>query len=164
MDGRRGPGIRDSGQFSGARQAAAEWRTVQRRTVEVVELARQGGSVEGRIDAAELPRLAPVLAASGGRIGYRLDGLIDDHGRSAARLHIEGRLGLRCDLCGEPLEWTLDETEEFFFVDDEEQLGSLPISPRHPACESRARPEPQPTGERPFAALASLRRGRTDIQ
>jgi uncharacterized protein len=167
---------------------------VQRRTVDVLELARRGGSVEGQIEAAELARLAPALAAPAGRIGYRLDGLIDEHGRSAASLHLEGRLQLRCDLCGQPLEWALDETERFFFVDEEAQLGelpittegaepllasrafdltalvedqailALPISPRHPQCEGSARDQAQPETNRPFAALASLRRGRTDIQ
>lgn len=165
------------------------------RTVDVLELAREGGSVEGEIEAADLARLSGMLAAPMGRIRYRFDGRIDDRGRSAASLRIEARLGLNCDLCGERLDWALDESDRFFFVDDEAQLGALPItadgdepllasrrfdlqdlveeqtilalpiSPRHPACERRARVEqPQDDASRPFAVLASLKRGRTDIQ
>ena len=165
------------------------------RTVDVLELAREGGSVEGEIDAAQLTRLSGMLAAPMGRIRYRFEGRIDERGRSAASLRIEARLGLNCDLCGERLDWVLDESDRFFFVDDEAQLGALPItvdgdepllasrrfdlqdlveeqtilalpiSPRHPECERRARAAgPELGGSRPFAALASLKRGRTDIQ
>jgi uncharacterized protein len=165
------------------------------RTVDVLELAREGGSVEGEVEAADLARLSRMLAAPMGRIRYRFDGRIDDRGRSAASLRIEARLGLNCDLCGERLDWALDESDRFFFVDDETQLGALPItadgdepllasrrfdledlveeqtilalpiSPRHPACERRARAEqPEDDASRPFAVLESLKRGRTDIQ
>jgi len=165
------------------------------RTVDVLELARESGSVEGEVEAADLPRLSAMLVAPMGRIRYRFDGRIDERGRSAASLRIEGRLGLNCDLCGERLDWALDETDRFFFVDDEAQLGSLPItaegdepllashrfdlqdlveeqtilalpiSPRHPACEQRARArQPRDDTSRPFAGLVALKRGRTDIQ
>jgi uncharacterized protein len=164
-------------------------------TIDVLELAREGGSVEGEVAAADLPRLSGMLAAPMGRIRYRFDGWIDERGRSAATLRIEARLGLNCDLCGERLDWLLEESDRFFFVDDEAQLGALPItaegdepllasrrfdlqglveeqtilalpiSPRHPACERRVRAEqPKDEASRPFAALASLKRGRTDIQ
>jgi len=165
------------------------------RTVDVLELAREGGSVEGEVEAADLARLSQMLTAPMGRIHYRLDGRIDDRGRSAADLRIEAHIGLNCDLCGERLDWAVDESARFFFVDDEAQLGTLPItadgdepllasrrfnlldlveeqtilglpiSPRHPACERRARAEqPEDDARRPFAVLASLKRGRTDIQ
>jgi uncharacterized protein len=139
--------------------------------IDVLELARDGGSVEGEIEAAGLARLAPMLAAPAGRIRYRLQGRIDGRGRRGAVLHIAGLLGLPCDRCGARLEWALDETDGFFFVDTEQQLESepitpdgdepllasrrfdvqelveeqailaLPISPRHPAC------APQPAAE-----------------
>jgi len=165
-----------------------------KRTVDVLELARDGSSVEGEIEAAALVRLAALLAAPMGRIRYRLQGRIDDQGRSGVILRLDGRLGLHCDLCGAPLEWPLAESDGFFFVDSEEQLGALPItadgdepllashrfdvqdlveeqailalpiSPRHPACEARPPAEPQDAGSRPFAVLAALKRGQKDIQ
>lgn len=165
------------------------------RTVDLLELARSGGSVEGEVDAGELPRLAGLLAPPMGRIRYRLQGRIDEKGRSGVTLKIEGRLGLICDLCGERLDWSLDESNGFFFVDDEAQLGELPItaegdepllpshrfdvlefveehailglpiSPRHHSCEERVRgSQPEQGTTRPFSVLASLKRGRSDIQ
>jgi uncharacterized protein len=164
-----------------------------KRTIDVMGLARDGASVEGEIEAAALARLSTMLAAPMGRIRYRLQGRIDERGRSAAVLHLDGLLGLRCDLCGARLEWTLSESDGFFFVDTEDELGALPItadgdepllasrrfdvedlveeqailalpiSPRHPACEARPR-EAQDAVSRPFAALASLKRGPKDIQ
>ncbi len=165
------------------------------RTVDVLELARDGGSVEGEVEASHLARLSAMLAPPMGRIQYRFQGRIDERGRSGASLRIEGRLGLNCDLCGERLDWVLDESDRFFFVEDEAQLGALPItaegdepllashrfdlqdlveeqtilalpiSPRHPACEQRARAaQPERDTARPFAVLATLKRGRTDIQ
>ena len=146
------------------------------RTVDVFELAREGGTVEGEFEVAELTRLLPMLVPPFGRIRFRLQGRIDDRGRDAATLRIQGRFGLSCDLCGSGLQWDLDETDGFFFVDDEEQLGTLPIepdadepllgsrhfdlrnlveeqailalpiSPRHPACRS---PEPAQGAEHP---------------
>jgi uncharacterized protein len=169
-------------------------QTVERRTVDVLELARDGGSVDGELEASELARLASLLVAPMGRIRFHFQGRIDAQGRTAAHLRIEGRLGLRCDLCGGRFEWTLDESQSFFFVDDESQLSALPItvegdepllasrrfdlqnlvedqvilalpiSPRDPACDQARGGEAQDPASRPFAALVSLKRGRTDIQ
>ena len=99
------------------------------RTVDVFELAREGAIVEGEFEVAELTRLLPMLVPPFGRIRFRLQGRIDDRGRDAATLRIQGRFGLSCDLCASGLQWELDETDGFFFVDDEEQLGALPIVP-----------------------------------
>jgi len=165
------------------------------RTVDVFELARDGGSVEGQVEAAELARLSGMPMHPVGPIRYVLQGRIDEHGRSAARLRLRGSLELACDLCGAPLAWELDESEGFFFLDDPEQIGALPItieadeplagsrlfdlhglveeqailalpiSPRHPACEQQLqRDRPEEQGRRPFAVLAALKRGRSDIQ
>jgi uncharacterized protein len=168
---------------------------VEKRTVDVLELAREGGSVEAEVEAAELERLAALLSPPMGRIRFHFVGRIDEHGRSAANLRIEGVVGLTCDLCGARLEWALDESDGFFFVGDEAQLGALPIepegdepllasrrfdlqdlveeqtilalpiSPRHPGCEQPNREgQPGQGVSGPFSVLASLKRGRTDIQ
>jgi uncharacterized protein len=166
-----------------------------KRTVDVFELARDGAGVEGQLEASELPRLSQLLVPPMGTVRFRFEGRIDEMGRSAARLRIEGCLGLSCDRCGSRLEWPLDETSGFFFVDDERELGrvpitvegdepllgsahfnlqdlveeqiilALPISPRHPSCEpALAADRPEQEARRPFAALAALKRGRSDIQ
>jgi uncharacterized protein len=164
-------------------------------TVDVVQLARDDDSVEAELDAAQLPRLSAMLAPPMGQIRYRLQGRVDEQGRPGVTLRLQGRLGLTCDLCGGRLDWTLDESSGYFLVDDEAQLGmlpitaegdepllasrrfdlqdlveeqailALPISPRHPECEQKVRASQAEQGTtRPFSALASLKRGRTDIQ
>ena len=100
-----------------------------KRTVDVFELAREAASVQGQLEAAELPRLSALLTPPMGRIRFSFEGYIDERGRTAARLRIEASLGLNCDLCGRRLQWALDETSRFFFVDDEQQLAALPIEP-----------------------------------
>jgi uncharacterized protein len=184
--------IRDSvvAKFSGTQSSGYGMRLV-----DLVDLARDGGSVEGELDAAGLPRLSTMLTAPMGRIRYRLQGRIDEQGRPGIGLQLEGRLGLTCDLCGGRLDWSLDESSGYFFVDDETQVGALPItaegdeplvasrrfdvqdlveeqailalpiSPRHAECEQRVRAaQPEQGTTRPFSVLASLKRGRTDIQ
>jgi uncharacterized protein len=101
---------------------------MEKRTVDVLELARNGGAVEGELEAGGLARLAPLLVAPMGSIHFHFQGHLDARGRPAARLRIDGHLGLSCDLCGETLAWPLNESEEFFFVEDEAQLGALPIT------------------------------------
>jgi uncharacterized protein len=166
-----------------------------KRTVDVFELARNAASVEGEIEASGLQRLSQLLAPPMGTVRFSFEGRIDEMGRPAARLRIEGRLGLNCDRCGGRLEWPLDETSGFFFVDDERELGllpitvegdepllgsahfnlqdlieeqiilALPISPRHPSCQPPLGADrPEQESRRPFAALAALKRGRSDIQ
>jgi len=175
--------------------AARIGRAAAMRKVDVVELARDGGSIEGELEAAHLTRLSGMLVPPMGRISYRFQGRVGERRRLGASLRIAGHLGLTCDLCGARLDWPLDESSGFFFVDDEAQLGALPItaegdepllashrfdlqdlveeqailalpiSPRHPACEQRARSaQPEQGTTRPFAVLASLKRGRNDIQ
>ena len=168
----------------------------ERRIIDLIELVRDGASVEGEIEASGLARLSTMLAAPMGRIRYRLRGRIDERQRRGAILHIAGLLGLQCDRCGTRMEWTLDESDGFFLVDTQEQVEgepitpdgdepllashrfdvqelveeqailALPVSPRHPSCEvhAPAEAEPEERGARPFAVLASLKRGRKDIQ
>jgi DUF177 domain-containing protein len=176
-------------QFSGARNM--KW------TVDVFELAREARSVSGEVESADLARLAPMLARPEGRIRFQMRARTDAAGRSAASLELQGQLKLTCDLCGSELDWPLDTgSVGFFFVEDEAQLGalpisvdgdepllgshhldlldlvedqtilSLPISPRHPGCEPLAQPDPEADASRthPFAQLAALKRGRTDVK
>jgi uncharacterized protein len=134
------------------------------RSVDVFDLARQARSVEVQVPVEQMPRLASLLAGAAAPVRAELKGGIDDQGRDAARLCLQGTLPLICDRCGRPYEWSLDAEAGFFFVADEAQLRaepiiaegdepligsghfdwwelvedqailSLPISPRHPDC------------------------------
>lgn len=106
---------------------------------DVWELARRRGSVQGQLSLKDTPRLAEQLADAAGALRYRLDGLVDELGRPAARLEVQGRVLARCDRCGAPVAVPIHERAQFYFVGDEEELGKLPIdeSEQEPLLGSR---------------------------
>lgn len=106
---------------------------------DVWELSRRLGVVQGQLAVKDAPRLAGQLADDTGALHYRFSGLVDELGRPAARLELQGRVLARCDRCGGPVEVAIDERPQFFFVADEEELDKLPIdqSPEEPLLGSR---------------------------
>lgn len=96
-------------------------------TCDVWELARRSGSVHGQLSLKDTPRLVEQLADAAGALHWRLDGLIDELGRPAARLEVQGRVLARCDRCGRTVAVPIHERARFYFVDDEDELGKLPI-------------------------------------
>lgn len=101
---------------------------------DVWELSRRAAAVEGELGLEEAPRLAAQLADTAGALRYRLTGLVDELGRPAARLLVQGRVRARCDRCGGAVEVPIGEQAQFYFVDDERALERLPIddSPEEP--------------------------------
>lgn len=150
------------------------------KTIDVFAAARAAAVREGRIPLAKLPRLAASLvggrAAIGDGIAFHCAALIDGHGRPALHLTIEAVLPLRCDRCGQAIDWPLAAERDFYFVateaelaalaidtsDEEALLGSanfdlagliedeailqLPISPRHAHCSLAGIGTPARTG------------------
>jgi uncharacterized protein len=117
------------------------------KSVDVFELARTGGHVEGSTPAGDLSRLSAELVDPSGQIAYRFEGRTDSLGRPAVRLRVAGRLPVRCDRCGEPVVVPLDRTTEFFFVRDEAELAALPVT---------VEDEPEPLLGSPQFDLAAL--------
>ena len=97
------------------------------RFCDVWDLARRSGMVQGELALRDSSRLSAQLADSDGALHYRLCGMIDERGRPAARLELDGVVRARCDRCGEPVEVPIEERALFYFVVDEAELGSLPI-------------------------------------
>jgi uncharacterized protein len=95
--------------------------------VDVFELARQRGTVQGALPLAELPRLAASLVRSDGAIRFKVDGLVDDRGQPGAQMWLESDLVLECQRCGGETVFQLRREVRFRFVADEEQLNQLPI-------------------------------------
>jgi uncharacterized protein len=151
------------------------WLAIVKRTVDIFELAGAGAQVDARIAIDRMPRLASLLARSGGELSCVLRGHLDERGRAAAVLRLRGVVGLTCDRCSAPLDWMLEADASFYFVagqveldavpitaeGDEPLVGSrqfdwwelaedqailsLPISPRHPHC--AAAPPPAADGD-----------------
>lgn len=95
--------------------------------LDVYTLARQGGVREGCLAVAQLPRLAAGLLRSEGTLRFRALGLHDALARPALRLRVEGSVPLRCDRCGGELQLALAGEREFFFVQTQRELASLPV-------------------------------------
>lgn len=79
--------------------------------VDSLEFARDGGVLDGMLKIADLPRLADVLAATGGNLAVRLEGqrvIASDGGRSFwLILAVEGALSLVCQRCLSGVEFPL---------------------------------------------------------
>ena len=101
---------------------------------DVWELARRGRAVEGELAVKDAERLLEQLADGGGTLHFRFSGLIDERGRAGARLDLDGTVHAICDRCGGPVAVEIRERTQFYFVDDEGELGRLPIddSPEEP--------------------------------
>ena len=96
-------------------------------TIDAFELARLRGVVEGRLPIDATRRLRASLRNGAGAIDYRLQGLIDDHGRPAMRLSLRGELPHTCDRCGQAMSLPLAHEATFYFVRDESELATLPV-------------------------------------
>ncbi len=94
---------------------------------DVFELARTRGEIRGELPLACLPRLIAELLDSEGCLRFHLAGRLDERGRAAAELNVEGRVRMTCDRCGAAVEVSILEHGSFFFVSDEAELMSLPI-------------------------------------
>jgi len=104
-------------------------RADARNTIDVFDLARQRGIVEGRLAFGAARRLRASLRDAAGGIEYRLQGFVDERGRPAARLHLRGDLPLTCDHCGRAMNLQLDHEATFYFLRDESELAALPVVP-----------------------------------
>ncbi len=98
------------------------------RTVDVYHLASTGASVEAQLPVGQMTRLGPLLARSDALMHGRLRGRIDELGRPAAVLELSCNFALTCDRCANVLDWPLQVSTGFYFVDDESTLNAVPIA------------------------------------
>lgn len=95
--------------------------------IDVWELARGRETRQGDIDVHRMPRLAGQLVDAADRLRFRFTGAIDERGRPAARLELDGTMHAVCDRCGQPVAVPISERAQFYFVAAEEDLARLPI-------------------------------------
>ena len=96
-------------------------------TIDSFELARTARMVEGAVAIERLPRLAQSVTRPLGTLRYRIHGMMDDEGKPAADLYLQGRFDLTCQRCNAALSFDLDRTTRFRFVASEDELDSVPI-------------------------------------
>lgn len=151
--------------------------------IDGLQFARSSSRLAGRLEAAQLQRLAGLQVKSDGLV-YSLQGGENRSGRLALRLQAGGRLGLICQRCMGPLEFPLDidvelelagTKEEIEQAEDEvdrvlasremavaelvedEVILALPMVPRHETC-GASQETPNSGRASPFEALAGLKR------
>jgi uncharacterized protein len=95
--------------------------------VDVFQLARDAGTVEGELPLSALPRLSASLLRPEGRLHYRVHGERDERGRPGAGLHLDAELALECQRCNREMNYSLQREAHFRFVATEEELNALPI-------------------------------------
>jgi len=97
-------------------------------SIDVFELARLNGVIEGQVPLEAAVRLQADLRSVSGAIEYRLEGRIDASGRPAAHLSLQADLPLTCDRCAQLLMFHIEHQGSFYFVLDESELAALPIT------------------------------------
>lgn len=161
--------------------------------VDVLEFARLGQAYTGALPLSAMPRLATMLNSTDGKLTFTYRGHVDAQGRPAGTLALDATLNLTCNHCDKSVAFKLATRREYYFVHDEEALAaiaidaaaeepligdtrfdlgalveeetmlSLPIAPRHDACQREieaAAAAPRDDSARepgPFAALTALR-------
>lgn len=155
--------------------------------IDVREFARSDGRLAGTAAVASLPRLADVLAQSGGDVAYTLAGRLDGDGHPRLQIDVSGRLALRCQRCLEAVVQDVVSRRELRFLNDaselpdvadeapdlddlplpaemrvldwveDEILLALPIAPRHEEGGCHAPPNPAAEPESAGGPFARLK-------
>lgn len=158
---------------------------LHRPLIDSLEFAKSGAKVSGEWPIADFPRLQSAVRSDQGALLYKLEGVAEEQGRPALRLHVEGSLHLTCQRCLGALEHGIQldallllyeterdvvaapveaegpdrivATQDMAVRDliEEEVLLAVPYAPRHERCEGRGSIESAPPPG-PFADLRSL--------
>ena len=96
-------------------------------TVDVFELARERGLIEGELNLDALSRLASSLLRADGAIQFRIRGEVDQQSHPGAELHLRGDLVLQCQRCNSEMRYPLRRDVRFRFVGSDEELAAIPI-------------------------------------
>lgn len=154
--------------------------------IDNLEFAQSGGHLHGVVEVAGLERLHEHLNSRAGQLEWQLDGTVDQGGKAALRIAIQGTLDLICQRClkgyafdmhsasllvlaegeveadaenGDMESIAVDHAFDVEALVEDEVLLALPMSPRHPdgKCAAQAA-NGIDTEAHPFAALAKLKK------
>jgi uncharacterized protein len=90
-------------------------------------VAARSAVIEGRVDAAMLPRVADMLSpeSRGVDLAYRIAGSADANGRPALEVSIKGSVPLTCQRCLQAFVWPVDQRTLLLLARDERELARL---------------------------------------
>jgi uncharacterized protein len=164
-------------------------QTATTRFIDGLQFAHSGQILSGSFAIKQLPRLLDIAASDNGNVSYHISGKRDQQGKPWLECVVEGTVELQCQRCmqsfvhpfsvksalmlvaseaalpdpeAEPDEMdAIVATPEMNVADmvEEEILLSLPMIPRHEACEI-AEQGKVTTGNSGFAGLAALKKSR----
>lgn len=136
--------------------------------VDPFRLCDQARSFEGRLNLADLPRLAETLVSAEGQVSYRIDCDRDEQRRARIRGSVDAELAVICQRCMGPMRLPVHadfqlaivrgeaeavqlpddydplllegETLQLADVIEDELLLAVPVAPMHPVDECSVNP------------------------
>jgi uncharacterized protein len=94
--------------------------------VDPFRLCDQARSFEGRVNLADLPRLAEALASTEGQASYRIACDRDEQRRARIRGSVEAELTVICQRCMRPMRLPVHVEFQLALVSGESQVAQLP--------------------------------------
>ncbi len=88
-------------------------------------LSSAGSVLEGRVDPAQLPRLADEVGSDAGEVAWRVLGIRDETGRPAIAVELSGHVRLECQRCLGTVEVPVEQRTELLLAHDEQELARL---------------------------------------
>lgn len=100
------------------------------KTIDIFELSRTRGEIEGDLALADLPGLSETLegAQKSAAVHFHAKGTAGRDDLPGAALEIHAKIQTMCSRCGKPVEVTVDKTVPFLFTRSEEQADAMDIS------------------------------------
>lgn len=95
--------------------------------VDVFELSRTRERRSGRIELAQLPRLAAMLVDVEGGLDYLIAGGPDRDGHPGAHMQLAGAVRMNCNRCGRPVQIAIERDLPFRFVRSEAEANAIPV-------------------------------------
>jgi uncharacterized protein len=101
-------------------------------TVDSLEFARGGKTLNGKLQIADLDRLRDRLASTDGALEYDLIGHADDNGRPSLHCRVRGTLDLFCQRCLQPMAWKVELDSDLVLAMSEDELAEDEEDPGAP--------------------------------
>jgi len=107
---------------------------LHRPLIDAFEFARSAGRLAGEWPVSDFPRLQGVVHSDRGTLPYTVEGVPQEQGRPALRLHVGGTLQLTCQRCLGALEYPLDADAVLLLFENESEIAAVPVDAEGPDC------------------------------
>ena len=94
--------------------------------INVLQLAKQGVTLSGKLPLAEMLRLAPSLSDTNGEISIDLHFFVDAEGKRKVTGNIKAQLMLSCQRCLQPMQYVIEDDLHLGVIISDTQAKTLP--------------------------------------